>query len=112
MNTSLRYAKKKDYNESSKEIPSKELCILEVEDIIFPPPKKDKISKQNRKKQNIEGVNEEKQENISFNKARNKPSSSTKESEKRKREIFLVNKSVNNKKSGKKKTRKKSRKIE
>ena len=50
MNTSLRYVKKTDHNKLSKEIPSKELYILEVEDISYPPPNKDKILKQQRKK--------------------------------------------------------------
>ena len=95
---------KKDHNELSDELSSKKLCILGVEDIIFPPPKKDRISEQHRKKQKIERVDEKRQKIISFNKASDEPSSFTKEGEKNKREKFLVNKSVNNKKSGIKKT--------
>ena len=49
---------KKDHNELSDELSSKELCILGVEDIIFPPPKKNRISEQHRKKQKIERVDE------------------------------------------------------
>ena len=106
MNTSLRYDEKKEHNKSSEELPSKDFCFLEVDDIKHSPPKKDKILKQKRKKKKTEEVAEERQGNISQNKDRDKPLSSNieKEKEKNQKEILLVNMSLNNKKTNEKKS--------
>jgi len=106
MNTSSRYDKKKEHNSSSEELSFKDFCFLEVDDIKHSPPKKDKILEQKRKKKKTEGVTEERQENISPHKDRDKPSSSNyeKEKEKNQKEILLVNMSLNNKKTNEKKS--------
>ena len=106
MNESLRHDQIQAQDKTTVEISSQEYSSIAAEDIRHNHPKKEKILKKEAKKENYKEVNEERKENISFNKNRNKQCSSTyeKENQKIENDNFSDIEDIKNKKVNKNKS--------